>query len=289
MNSQTDEMKRKTRFVRSFWIMQVMMYITVFIVIIIVKGITDFSSIIVIEDWILVITNLITGIFCISLMIRSLSLWKQRKSLQNFYLAGFFFFSGIPSLIIAITTIFVPNDLNLQYFLSLAILFLVPGSTVFLATFIAETFYESMDQKLGQLLFFVTQVFSTIANVIGLLLTLRGPTNPYEGVPLVFINIFGGVYIFLNVFLHFLLMRNAFRLRAKVEEKRLRAGLFLLGITGLILGLVFFGRLFDFLFIEAISIPSQYDAIFVYGLDILFFIGYLTMYLGVVVPGKKNQ
>ncbi len=291
MNVQNNETKRKTRFVRSFTIMQLMMYIIVFIVVIFVKDVT-FDSTFTADNWILVLTNGIIAIFCFALMIRSFSLYRQRKSLQNAYLSGFFLFTWIPALIIAITNIFVPNHPDLNYFLRLAIFFLTPGSTVFLATFIAETFYESMDRKLGQLLFFVTQFSATIANVIGLLLVLRGhdsvPANPYTGLVLILIQIFGGFFILLNVFLHFLLFYNAIRLRAKVDNKNLKAGLGLLALTGILLGLVFFGRLFNFLLLD-LSILGTYQNVFIYGLDILFFIGYLTMYLGVAIPGRKNQ
>jgi len=284
--AQEDAMKRKTRFVKSFTVMQLMMYIIVFIVIIFVKDVT-FNSTFTTENWILVVTNGVTAIFCFALMIRSFSLYKKRKSLQNAYLAGFFLFTWIPALIIAITTLFVPSHLDLRYFLSLAIFFLTPGSTVFLATFISETFYESIDsnKKLGQLLFFVTQISATVANFIGLLLVLFGP---FVGGVLILIQIFGGFFILLNVLLHFLLFYNAIRLRANVDDKNLKAGLALLAITGVLLGLVFFGRLFDFLLLDT-SILGVYQPIFIYGLDILFLIGYFTMWLGVAIPGRKHH
>ncbi len=288
--TQTDEMKRKTRFVQSFTIMQLLMYIIVFIVIIFVKDVT-FSSTFTLDNWILAVTNGITAIFCFALMIRSFSLYRERKSLQNAYLAGFFLFTWIPSLIITIVALVVPSDANLNYFLSLAIFFLTPGSTVFLATFISETFYGSIDStaKLGQLLFFITQFSATIANVIGLLLVLREHySNPYTGWGLILIQIFGGFFILLNVFLHFLLFYNAVRLRPKVDGKKLKTGLSLLAATGILLGLVYFGRLFTFLLLD-LAILGIYQDYFIYGLDILFFIGYLTMYLGVAVPGRKNQ
>ena len=198
MNVQSNETIRKTRFIFSFTIMQLMMYIIVFIVIMFVKDVT-FGSTFTTDNWISVLTNGITAIFCFALMVRSFSLYKQRKSLQNAYLAGFFLFTWIPSLIIAVTNLWVPTHADLNYFFRLAIFFLTPGSTVFLATFIAETFYESMDKKLGQLLFFITQFSATIANVIGLLLVIRGhdsiPANPYTGAVLILIQIFGGFFI----------------------------------------------------------------------------------------------
>ncbi len=286
--AQTDETKRKTRFVRSFTVMQLMMYIIVFIVIIFVKNVT-FSSTFTTENWVLSATNGITAIFCFALMIRSFALYHKRKSLQNAYLAGFFLFTWIPAIIIAITTLFVPTHVDLGYFLSLAIFFLTPGSTVFLATFISETFYESIDsnQKLGQLLFFVTQFSATIANVIGLLLVLIGASS-FKPWALILVQIFGGFFILLNVFLHFLLFYNAVRLRANVDDKNLKAGLALLAITGVLLGIVFFGRLFNFLLLD-LAILGTYQNVFIYGLDILFFIGYLTMWLGVAIPGRKHH
>ncbi|TFG20748.1 MAG: hypothetical protein EU530_02315 [Promethearchaeota archaeon] len=286
--AQIDETKRKTRFVRSFTVMQLMMYIIVFIVIIFVKNVT-FSSTFTIENWILSATNGITAIFCFALMIRSFALYRKRKSLQNAYLAGFFLFTWIPAIIIAITTLFVPTHVDLGYFLSLAIFFLTPGSTVFLATFISETFYESIDsnKKLGQLLFFVTQFSATIANVIGLLLVLIGASN-FKPWALILVQIFGGFFILLNVFLHFLLFYNAVRLRANIDDKNLKAGLALLAITGVLLGIVFFGRLFDFLLLD-LAILGIYQNVFIYGLDILFFVGYLTMWLGVAIPGRKHH
>ena len=288
--AEADQIKRKTRFVRSFTIMQLMMYIIVFIVVIFVKDV-EFTSEFITDNWIIAVTNGVTAVFTIGLMIRSFSLYKKRKSLQNAYLAGFFLFTGIPALIITIITLFVPTDANLNYFLSLAIFFLVPGSTVFLSTFISETFYGSIDSnaRLGQLLFFVTQFSATIANVLGLILVLREHyATPFTGWVLVLIQIFGGFFILLNVFLHFLLFYNAVRLSANVDDKRLKTGLALLALTGVLLGLVFFGRLFNFLLLD-LSILGAYQPIFIYGLDILFFIGYLTMYLGVAIPGRKNQ
>lgn len=286
--AQPDAIKKKTRFVRSFTIMQLMMYIIVFIVIVFVREVT-FNSTFTTENWILAATNGITAIFCLALMVRSFSLYRKRKSLQNAYLAGFFLFTWIPALILGITTIFVPDNGDLGYFLSLAIFFLTPGSTVFLATFISETFYESIDsnKKLGQLLFFVTQFSATIANVIGLLLVLVGVSN-FQPWALLLVQIFGGFFILLNVFLHFLLFYNAVRLRANVDEKNLKAGLALLAITGVLLGLVFFGRLFNFLLLDT-GLLGDFEQLFIYGLDILFFIGYLTMWLGVAIPGRKHH
>ena len=260
------------------------------IVLVIKYGIKDFS-IALSDDFVpylsVIVSNIVVAFICSFLLFLLVRQNNKKKSEIKEILIFFFVFSAFPAYIIGFHYLIPANDLILKAYNLISPQFLIPGATFFLALFVLEIFDKGLDRKKNQ----IKMHFISIATIIACLLNFQymlvsidpeGNTSAAAN-----INLFYYIIILpLYTYYYLSLMFRSYMLVQRIDEPHYKKGVQYLGISGAMLGIIYFGRIILF---ATSPDPSNFWDIVYAILDYISLVGYVLLYLGIVNPSKHKE
>jgi hypothetical protein len=280
--------KRKKGWVTTFLLLTFGWWLFSFAVVMIKYNISDFSVSFTSPGISVVISNFLSAIVCFYLMFRMNKLYRARKSIINLIMANYFLVVAIPAVTNGVISFMQFDTLPLQTFMELSAFYLVPGSWLFLAFFIIETFNGGIEKKKSSALFYIPLIITILAFGVILWLNLLDPETPAEGVTLLVILGVGALALGLSLFLYYLLAIKSYKLKKRMEEAIYKKGLVLLGWSGIFISTNAFGRILSLLIVNPEIYPTA-SLILNIALDIIYLIGYIFFYLGVTIPMTRKK
>ncbi len=280
--------KKKKRWVNTFSLITFGWYFLSFIYLFITTDMSsNFSSTLKMPTISVIVSNTLAAVVCFYLTFRLNRLYKEKKSIINKIMTGYFVVVVVPTITNAMLSFIDYSSASLQTFIELSFFYLLPGSWLFLAFFIIETFNGGIEERKNLPLFYITIVVVILTFGIVLYLNLWDPTTPVEGLPGLISLVVIVMALGLSMFIYFLLALKSYKLQKQMKEKRYKHGLILLSLSGIFLSTIAVGRILAL----AVFTPELYPVeslVLNITLDVLYLLGYIFFYLGVTIPRTKK-
>jgi hypothetical protein len=276
----------KIKIVSAIIIVTTVWYLISLIVNISYHNITDLSVVSVQGNILVILTNFLSAAVCCFLVFKLAKLYSERKALVSLILIGYFTFNILSSIIAGIREIFIFSSPRLNDFFALNTAFLIPASTMFILFFVIEVFYKGILINPQKKYFLAVSLLSSILFVVALIISLIGVENgifALEGFikfPIIF---FAMINIFFNFVLYIVLTVKSFGLRSRIKEEKGKKFLLLFGISGVLLGCTYFGKLPFHLVFGSTATSPVYTVVRIIA-DIVYLVAYVLLFMGVSKP-----